>query len=629
MGTKYNITSIILLTGLLLGTSPPAFAANNVEVGFTTTLAELKAAVSDPATQSVTFTADNSFNGGLVIDHPMTFTINDGVDVTFDGSSVADKTGLDIASEFTLINNGNLIIEDFAGYGMKINQKVPGQEVTVRGDGTDGSSIHIGPTRGYGINGQLIRGPFTVSDTSLTVSPGPDTAEGPIIFARNGGTDTEATATFDNSTVTIDHSSKTSVWRAAFYSERPVIFRNSIVHSTTVRNYNMSFVAGAAVDFSDSTVTLVTTPDAISSGFFAKPFVSLNTANNSVGITNSTITSEIAAPGTHQAFQFQDAAYTIDNSTVIGDSLGVDYKQKVGSHLTIVGDSRVDIPGTSMPNNKITTVIDGGTVDLPAGAVAKNSLGQDLHEFISGADSTSVTVNCETRQYTYPVTHTSADQHKHVWAPAVNVDYYASKTDPNYTEHRLLIAGTSTVEPLNEAEFFTSPEVPAGLTGKFVAFDPESMPGTEFTPDSTVCTDTKVTFNLSALLITPIPDVATTDLTIRVGDTVPATDGLVDLPAGAQVEIITPAQTSAAGKTTQTVKITFDDGSTRIKVINVNVIDQPTPADPIVIETPMLSDSSSDLAKTGFSLGFAGLVSGILLASGTGIMLVVKRRRRV
>ncbi|WP_216389173.1 hypothetical protein [Arcanobacterium phocae] len=132
MGTKYNITSIILLTGLLLGTSPPAFAANNVEVGFTTTLAELKATVSDPATQSVTFTADNSFNGGLVIDHPMTFTINDGVDVTFDGSNVADKTGLDITSEFTLINNGNLIIEHFAGYGMKINQKVPGQEVTVR-----------------------------------------------------------------------------------------------------------------------------------------------------------------------------------------------------------------------------------------------------------------------------------------------------------------------------------------------------------------------------------------------------------------------------------------------------------------------------------------------------------------
>ncbi|USR79233.1 Rib/alpha-like domain-containing protein [Arcanobacterium pinnipediorum] len=635
MRIKKIIISPILAAGLVIGFAPSALAAEEFAVTATTTLDELKVALADETTQRVIFTENANFDGGIVINHPMTFVVNDGIAVNF---TTGVGHALDIKSEFVFNNMGTVNLVSSGGYGVKINQKTPGQSVVFMGDGRDGSAINVGPTKNYGIDGQLLNGPFTVKDMALNVATGPDTVEGPMIFAKQTGESVDAKVVFDNVALNLDHSSTTSVWRPALYSEREITFRNSAVRSQTVRNYNMSFVAGAPATFDNSTVDLVTTADAVTEGFwiFKKPFVAINTAGNTVNILNSTISSDIQATGaTHEAFQFQDSTYNIDSSVVVGDSLGVDSKQTAGSHLKITGDSKVQIPGTSdMPNAKITTVIDGGTVVLPPTTVAKNSIGQDLREFISDADTTEVSIDLEGNPYTYKVTKESDDSMKHVWAPAVMVDYYVNQDDAQSADTRTLIAGTNIAEPLNATTFFTQPDVPAGFAGKFVIFDP--TPGPEFTSMSTVSQDTKITFTT-----TPLPDVETVDITVMVGDPVGATDGIVDLPKDASVEIITPADVSVPGKTTQTVKITFGDGSMVTKIINVTVIERkvpdptptdptptdPTPTDPTPTDpTPMPTDKP--LAQTGASISVAGWIAAILLAGGAGIIFAIKNRQR-
>ncbi|QRV01992.1 hypothetical protein JTE88_07910 [Arcanobacterium phocisimile] len=632
----------VLAVALAIGFAPSAFAAEEFTVTSATSLDELKVALADVTTQTVTFTEDVNFDGGIVINHPMTFVVNDGIEVNFE---TAVGHALDIKSEFTLNNLGDINLASSGGYGIKINQKVPGQSVVFMGDVSGDSSINVGPTKNYGVDGQLLNGPFTVKNTTLNIAPGPDTLEGPMIFSKNAGESVNATVLFDNATLNLDHSSKDAAERAALNSEREMMFRNSEIYSTTVRNYNLSFVAGSEITFDNSITELVTAPDAVTNGFLflKKPFVSINTGDSTINILESEISSDIqATSGPHEALQFQDATYNVVNSIVIADSLGVDYKQKTGSFLNISGDSKVEIPGTAaMPNNKITTVIDGGTVVLPQNATAKNTQGQDLYEFISDGASEEVLINCTDKAYTYPVSKISNDVLKHVWAPAVNVDYYVNETDDMPADTRKLIAGTNVDEELNSVDFFTIPEVPTGFSGKFVIFDP--APESDFTSASKVCKNTKVTFRINQTPLVPIPDVETTDLDVFVGDTVEPTDGLVDLPEGATVTIVTPADTTKAGETTQTVKITFKDGSSVTKTIKVTVAEHLTPLVPAQPITPTEPTEPTEkptkptvqptmpekpgLAKTGISTGTAGWLAALLMISGAGIAFTVKRRK--
>ncbi|MCS4491879.1 Rib/alpha-like domain-containing protein [Corynebacterium sp. ES2794-CONJ1] len=630
MSKRTKLVSLLVGTSLVMANIPVAAATGQTfEVTAQSTVADIQAAIGNPDYDLVKFVEDANFTQGIVINRAVDLEVEDGVTLNF---NLASGTGLTFQKSSTFTNNGVVNLSSGSGYGIQIKNS-PGDIVTFVGDGRDDSSINIGPTSGYGVDGQFMQGSLVMQGTTLDIAPGSAAREGAMIFTSFSGNSVH----FEDSNVTLAHTNPDSAERAALQSTVPVTFRDSVLVSDTAKDYNLSVYNGCSsptdcnvsLNFERSDVELTTLENAKSAGFwiFSKPFVSINTANSTVNITDSSVKSTLLPKGrlkrSYQDFQFQDALYNISNSTVIGGSFGEDDKKSGNSSLNISGDSLVSVPGFSSDasdnagniNNAIDTIIDGGNNRLPAGLRARNSKGQELTEFVStGSTTDGLGMNCSADSYWYEVSTENTDGKKHVWAPKVTVEYYESETSPTVLATKNMIAGSIVEETLNSSETDEKADgtpvpipdtAPTGFENEFYIFDPVTPEPSTFIQsgdDATaVCQNTKVALRVKALDIIPIMDVDTEDLTVNVGHVFDPAEGLLNVPDGATVEVISEADTSKPDQVTRTVKVTFKDGSSVVKVINVTVIGD----DPV--------DPPTD--PTGSSTGeIVGLVIGIISA---------------
>ncbi|MCS4531984.1 Rib/alpha-like domain-containing protein [Corynebacterium sp. ES2730-CONJ] len=646
MRNQYKLLPLLVCTSLVMANIPVAAAAGQTfEVTAQSTVADIQAAIVNPDYDLIKFVENVSLNDGLTVSRPVDFLVEDGVTVNIDDTTPGGPVGaLVFAAASTFTNNGTVNIVSPNGYGIHFLQAAPADNtVVLTGDGgrdkPSESVFNIGPSEFYGVDGQFIRGNFTVADTTLNVTAGEENKEAPMIFSSRSYNE-NSTVLFENSNVQLNHNSEKSKARVAFYTELPVIFDNTDFKSTSLYRYNFSAVnrnpntakPRPDVTFRNGTSAILVTPQNALTSWSAllKGYVSLNTFHNSINIEDSSLMSENDPPFPFKKtdFQFENSTYNVSgSSTIKGETLGIDTSrddQATGS-LNILGDATsgpnvikqsdivFDVPNGTMPEN-LAVIIDSGTVDLPTGAKAKNSLGQDLVEFESAGSLTdALTVNCSSSpndEYAYRTPRTNLDGKKHVWAPPVAVEYYESETSTNLLAEKTLIAGSTIAETLNYPDAISKPvpvpdTAPTGFENEFYIFDPVTPEPNTFIqsgPDATaVCQDTKVALRVKALGIIPIMDVDTEDLTVNVGHVFDPAEGLLNVPDGATVEVISEADTSKPDQVTRTVKVTFKDGSSVVKEINVTVIGD----DPV--------DPPTD--PTGSSTGeIVGLVIGIISA---------------
>ncbi|OKL49212.1 hypothetical protein [Boudabousia marimammalium] len=426
------------------------------DVGADTTVQEINAAIADPAINQIHFGQNKNLTGTINISSPTEIFVDKGVEVNLSGNAHKISRGFNVTSDLVFRNHGRVIVNEFKNYGIHVNGKA---NFTLIGDDLASSVFTVANNRGYGIDSQGQEGLFKVSNVSLFVLSPQEGKEGPMIF-NQGVTQ----VTFENASVNVLKQNGVKPWRAAIYSEAPVEFIDSSLQSETASDYNLSIVNGAPLNILRSGISLHTSNNAEAKCnrlfFFTvcKPYVGLNTAGNTVTIQDSELRVETTGGSNpnaaHQSLQFQDANYIISNSHVYADSAGVDAKQTSGSTLKINGDSKVEIGagnGASL-DPRIVTTVDSGTVVLPpttSGVI--NSGAEALTEFVSKATGGSISIS-DPYAYTYNVTKTSEDANKHVWAPAVNLRYFAScDASPASTpkSRKQLIRGTAVENDFN------------------------------------------------------------------------------------------------------------------------------------------------------------------------------------
>ncbi|MCS4490310.1 hypothetical protein [Corynebacterium sp. ES2775-CONJ] len=673
MRTKTKILSLLVGTSLVATNLATAAAAGQTfEVTGQNTAAEVQAAIANPDYDLIKFTEDLTLSEGLTVNRPVNFEVEDGITLKI---NAANKPGLDFVSGSTFQNNGIVNITATKNPGIKVTAPGSTDGVTLIGDSRDGSAFNIGPigSNQAGIDGQFLKSPFTVSDTSLNIKPGNDNAFVSAIFSDRNNPD--ATVLFDNSNVSFEMTNRLETvgrWKAlAFYTELPTVFRHSAVTSTSSRGYNMSAVSmpgrPADLTFENSVANLITTPDAVAHPlsftfpFFGNaPLVSINTSKNTVTIKDSVVTSSIQSGLRHEDFQFQCSHYDVSGTSVVtGDSLGVDPKQNRASlcpeptsTLTISDDVIFNVPGGSAPDG-LDITIDGGTVDLPDGATAVNSKDQALTEFVSeGSFTPSVDVNCGADTYEYPVSNSNIDGKKHVWAPAVTVDYFL----PNDVKQdnldspfatRTLIAGTTVDQTLN----FTDPSdkgpvqlingaVPDdGKIFQFYIFAPTDLvsdapfiqesDGSTTPPltATTVCKDIKVTYkqvdcNCDAETSTPTSTTSATPTTSTTTSTVepqPSTTSATPTTSTTTSTVEPQPSTTSATPTTSTTTSTVEPQPSTSTTAPATSTSTTTP-EPQPSTTTSAPATSAPSEPTGSSTGSSddgssiGSIIGIIFA---------------
>ncbi|OKL49211.1 hypothetical protein [Boudabousia marimammalium] len=447
-----KLLSVGAAIALLLGAGVDVASAdeNTFEVTSQTTAEQINAAIADPNISVIHFSENVVLTSGIKVTVATTMRIDDGVVVSVNGPSAP---GLDITANLELLNHGEINILYAKNGAIKVSGNA---DVSIVGDGVGDSSISAKYTSGIGVDAANQNGTFSIKDSGLFVSEALDTTEHSMVF----GAGVKQVAV-DSSYLHIIQEGG-NIENSAFISEAPINISNSHFHVSANAKAAVDLKPGASIQAVDSTFDVHVPnqripacqkpPEPVACSMMkalTAEGANLNFENTLVGIIDHS-GSDTTDAG--HGVVLTDSQITFKgNEAVIGSAtLGESDTGK--SFIRVLEDSVYYLYPNNIGQNNVKTIVDGGSASLfsNVGEVI-NSAGEPLSLFPTTSTVENVLV-AGGNSYDYRAKNFNADfDVKHVWAPAVNVNYFDSCDLSVATpeENRVAIRGTAVMHPFN------------------------------------------------------------------------------------------------------------------------------------------------------------------------------------